>query len=404
MNAWLVAGEAPPVGADSRGAAVARSMGGVKVDHSAQTPTAVPAARIQLVMRVALVALVANAANAGCRDVEEAPAPGAMDDDEPALRDELSARFDRAAEQGFSGVALVIVGGEMVFGRGYGLADREEKRANTLQTAFDFGSVMKDVTAAAIFQLEDAGALALGDPLSRFFPDVPEDKAEITLLQLLQHSAGLDEYHDTTGDFEALTREQARAAIFAQELLFPPGDDEAYSNSGYTLLADVIETVSERAFTDYVREELLEPAGMRASGFYGDEPWERVDTAIGYDDERFGDNDPATWPLTWALVGNGGLVATAPDIARWLSALRAGDVLSEAAFARYEAELLEPNALELDGHAVYAFAGAGDYGLGGVAVDCPELDSRFVIASNARTELDIEAFAAELAQQLFARD
>jgi CubicO group peptidase (beta-lactamase class C family) len=273
-----------------------------------------------------------------------------------------------------------------------------------LQTAFDFGSIMKELTAAAIYQLQDEGALATGDALARFFPDVPEDKAEITLLQLLQHRAGLDEYHDREGDFEALSREDARAAIFAQELLFAPGEDEAYSNSGFTLLADVIETVSERAFTQYVHEELLVPAGMRASGFYGDDVWEHVDTAIGYDDERFADNDPATWPLTWALVGNGGLVATAPDVARWLLAVRTRDVLSLAAFARYESEYLAPTALELDGRVVHAFAGAGDFGLGGVAVDCPELDSRFVIASNARTAFDIEALAQDLAQELFAKD
>jgi CubicO group peptidase (beta-lactamase class C family) len=336
---------------------------------------------------------------AGCSKQDEA-APAEVDDDE--LRDALEARFDEAAEDGFEGVALVIVDGETVFERGYGLADRQSETENTLTTAFDFGSVMKDLTAAAIFKLEDQGALEAQDTLDAFFDDVPEDKAAITLLQLLQHSAGLDEYHDTEGDFEALTREEARTAIFAQELLFDPGSDEAYSNSGFTLLADVIEEASGRAFTQYVREELLEPARMRSSGFYGDQVWERVETAIGYDDLMFGDNDPASWPLTWALVGNGGLVATAGDVARWLSAVRDGRVLSEAAFARYEAEYLALGELELEGHAVYAFAGAGDFGLGGVAVDCPELDAQIVIATNTATVFDIEGLASELAMLVLA--
>lgn len=333
---------------------------------------------------------------AGC-DQDQAMVPQDMDG---ALREDLEARFDDAAGEGFEGVALVVVEGETVFERAYGLADRAREQANTLQTAFDFGSVMKDLTAAAIFKLEDDGALSTDATLGEIFEDVPEDKAAITLLQIVQHRAGFDEYHDTEGDFEALTRDEARAAIFAQELLFEPGSDEAYSNSGFTLLADVIEEESGRAFTDYIREELLEPAGMRASGFYGDDVWERVDTAIGYDDQAFQDNDPASWPLTWALVGNGGLVATAGDIARWLVAVREGRVLSEAAFARYDSEYLELGAVELNGHPVYAFAGAGDYGLGGVAVDCPELDTQLVIATNTYTVFDIEALAQELAMKL----
>ena len=330
---------------------------------------------------------------AGCRQ------PAEMDDE---LHEVLEARFDEASREGFEGVALVILGGETVFERGYGLADRRSKTANGLATAFDFGSVMKDLTAAAIFKLEAHGALHAEDTLAMLFEDVPEDKAEITVLQLVQHRAGLGEYHDTEGDFEALTREEARVAIFSQELLFEPGSDESYSNSGYTLLADVIEEASGRAFAEYVREELLEPARMRASGFYRDELWQRVDTAIGYDDQMFGDNDPATWPLTWALMGNGGLVATAGDVARWLVAVRDGQVLNGAAVARYEAEYLALGELEISGRAVYAYAGAGDYGLGGVAVECPELDARIVIATNTHTVFDIEALAEELARLVFA--
>ena len=82
---------------------------------------------------------------------------------------------------------------------------------------------------------------------------------------------------------------EARERIFAQELLFEPGTDEAYSNSGYTLLADVIETVSGVAFTDYVRSALFEPAAMNASGFYSEPVWQTVDTAIGYDASAFGE-------------------------------------------------------------------------------------------------------------------
>jgi CubicO group peptidase (beta-lactamase class C family) len=344
-----------------------------------------------------LIAVLATLALIGCEKSAAAGPIGA------SLARDVRLRFDEAARDGFSGTALVIAGGETLLERGYGLADREAERPNAPGTAFDFGSVMKDLTAAAVFKLEAEGALSTADTLVSVLEDVPADKAAITILQLVQHSAGFDEYHDTDGDFEAMTRLEARERILAQPLLFEPGSDEAYSNSGYTLLADIIEVAIERAFTDYVHSEILAPAGMAASGFYRDEVWNEVDTAIGYDAETFEDNDPASWPLTWALIGNGGLVATVPDVARWLVAMRDGGVLSESAFAAYEREYLEPSVVEVEGNAVYAFAGAGDYGLGGVAVDCPELDARFVIASNTYAVFDIESFAADLAMLVFAK-
>jgi CubicO group peptidase (beta-lactamase class C family) len=332
-----------------------------------------------------------------CGSVEPASPPEAED----SLAGELERRFDKAAEQGFSGTSLVVVRGETIFSQGYGMADRAEKVANGPDTAFDFGSIMKDLTAAAIFQLDAEGALSVDDPLSTFFPMAPADKAEITVLQLLQHRSGLREYHDTEGDFEPLTREQAREAIFAQKLRFAPGTREAYSNSGYTLLAHIIEIASGDRFTDYIEKTLLEPAGMNSTGFYGDSLWNDVDTAIGYGAKRFQDNDPASWIYTWALVGNGGLVATAPDLARWLSALHDGRVLHPDAYDAYSEQYLEPTAVEFEGQILHAYAGAGDYGLGGVAVDSPESETRLVIGTNAYEDFDVERFASKLVEVVF---
>ena len=312
------------------------------------------------------------------------------------LRMELEGSLDDAARDGFSGAVLIEVEGETVIARGYGMADRDAETPNDVSTAFDFGSVMKDVTAAAIYALQDRGELSVEDTLADLLPDVPEDKAGITVLQLLQHSAGLGEYHDTEGDFEAMTRLEARARIFDQELLFAPGDDEAYSNSGFTLLADIVEERSGQPFTAYVRQELLEPAGMSSTGFFGEPLWDEVETAIGYDAETFQDNDPASWPYTWALVGNGGLVSTVEDVQRWLVATREGQVLSADAFAAYDEEYLSLGSGELEGFVVYSYAGAGDFGLGGGALDCPEASTRIIFATNAYDTFDSEALAVEL--------
>jgi CubicO group peptidase (beta-lactamase class C family) len=328
----------------------------------------------------------------GCSDASSEPAP----DPSSALRAEVERRVEDAVAAGFSGSLLVTHRGERVLAGGYGLADRARELPNREDTAFDVGSIMKTLTTIAIFQLEEAGALALGDSLGTLLPDVPTDKAGITLLQIVQHRAGFDEYHDTQGDFEPMTQLEARARILEQELLFDPGSDEAYSNSGYTLLADVIETVSGETFTDFVRQHVFVPAGMDHSGFYADALWQDVDTAIGYEATTFGDNDPASWPYTWSLMGNGGLVTTVVDLERLTVALWNG-LLGPAALTALEQDYFSSGAAMLGGQPVYGQAGAGDYGLGGVLIDAPATSTRVIVATNTYDELDVENFAVELA-------
>ena len=331
-------------------------------------------------------------ASTGCSEGEPTQPPAPPSELERDLRELV----DGAVASGFEGSLLITVGGERVMTEGHGLANRERGLENTPDTAFDVGSIMKSFTATALFRLGEDGSVELSDTLGEIFPEAPADKAEITLRDVLQHSAGFDEYHDTEGDFEPMTRLEARERIFAQELLFEPGTDAAYSNSGYTLLADVIETVSGEPFVDYVRSALFEPAGLEQTGFYSEPLWQSVETAAGYDASTFGDNDPASWPYTWALVGNGGLVTTVLDLDRWLTALWDGRVVSETTLELMRTEYLAGGAAELDGTTVYSEAGAGDFGLGGVLVFAPEPDTRVLIATNSYDTYDIEALGLEL--------
>jgi CubicO group peptidase (beta-lactamase class C family) len=328
----------------------------------------------------------------GCSDPEQPPPSEPTSEKEREIR----SRIEDAVASGFSGSILVTLGGKRVITEAHGFANREEELENTPHTAFDVGSILKSFTATALFRLEQDGALELSDSIGDIFPEAPPDKAAITLLEVIQHRAGFDEYHDTTGDFEPMTRLEARARILAQELLFEPGTDSAYSNSGYTLLADVIETISGQTYTDHVRQALFEPAGLVQSGFYSEPIWETVETAVGYDASSFGDNDPAGWPYTWALVGNGGLVTTVLDLDRWLTALFGGRIVSDVTFDRLLSEYLEDGAADFGGQTVYAEAGAGDFGFGGVVMFAPASDTRVLIATNTYETFDIEALALEL--------
>ncbi|HEY2785393.1 MAG TPA: serine hydrolase, partial [Fimbriiglobus sp.] len=112
------------------------------------------------------------------------------------VRGELAGRLDdhmtKLESGGFSGVLLVAKDGGVILAKGYGMADRDKKIRTTADTVMCIGSVTKQFTGAAILKLEAQGKLKVTDPITRYFKDVPEDKAGITLHHLLTHSAGFE--------------------------------------------------------------------------------------------------------------------------------------------------------------------------------------------------------------------
>ena len=231
---------------------------------------------------------------------------------------------------GFSGAVLVAKNGEKIIHKGYGWAVREQKIPVTTRTVFDIGSISKSFTATAVMKLEQEGKLKVTDLIIWFFDNVPDDKKAITVHHLLTHSAGLGEYHDTKGDFEEMTREEAVQHIFNQKLKFKPGEDYAYSNSGFTLLAVIAEKVSGQPFKKFLRKQIFEPAGMSSTGFYRNPAWEKENVAHGYNDRKLGkENSPLAWPgITWALQGNGGMVSSAEDLFKFHQAMKGIVILS----------------------------------------------------------------------------
>lgn len=121
---------------------------------------------------------------------------------------ELGAKLDsqmrQLAAKDFSGVLFVAKDGQIVLNNGYGLANKEDKIAYSADTVFDIGSITKQFTGAAILKLEMQGKLRTTDKISKYFKDVPPDKADVTLHQLLTHSAGF--INGLGRDYEKLTR------------------------------------------------------------------------------------------------------------------------------------------------------------------------------------------------------
>lgn len=249
----------------------------------------------------------------------------------PPLGAQLDSALTAASGEGFSGVALVAKNGEIILSKGYGLANRAERIPMTPATIVQIGSNTKDFTAVAILQLMERGRLQLTDSIGKYFPDVPEDKRGITINNLLRHGAGLPQHLGT--DFDPLTREQEIRHALSSTLKFPPGTSRSYSNVGYSLLGAIIEQLSGKSYDEYVRDEILEPAGMKETGFL----LPHFDTkrlAHGYRDNEdrgtllakpHADDGPY-----WNLRANGGMLSTVGDMYRFYQVL-AGETLLKAA-------------------------------------------------------------------------
>ncbi len=273
---------------------------------------------------------------------------------------ELDAMLAEQVEDGFAGSVVVAQGDEVLHLAGYGLADRESGAPFEPGTVSTIGSLTKQFTGASILKLQEHGRLSVDDPTGRFFADAPADKSDITIHQLLTHTAGLPPALGS--DEEYVGREDYLAAVWQTELRSRPGDRHEYSNVGYSLLAAIVELRSGMSYEGFLRREFLEPLAMRHTG-YRLADWSGAPVAAGYrGDRHFGrviDKQTHQDGFSWHLVGNGGIHSTVGDMARWVRALRRGEALSSESTAALFGE--------------HADEGSGDsyYGYGWVTFHLP---------------------------------
>lgn len=237
---------------------------------------------------------------------------------------------------GFSGAALVAKDGKVLVESAHGLADRERKTPVRTDTIFDTGSITKQFTAAAILALESDGKLRVSDSISKYFKDVPQDKAGITIHHLLTHTSGLA--MGFGGDYQKVTRDEIVRNALASKLQSPPGERHAYSNAGYSLLAAIVEIVSGHRYDTFLRERLFRPAGMTSSGYFLLPKQMEGRLARGYregEDMKFAESAAATGGEMWNLIGNGGVLSTVGDLYKWMMALEQGKVLAKEARQKF---------------------------------------------------------------------
>lgn len=174
--------------------------------------------------------------------------------------------FNSKDKPGFA--IAVIKDDEVLFSKGYGLANLDYKIPITTSTVFDIASVSKQFTIFSILLLEEQGKLSLDDNIRKYVPEVPDFGKTITLKHLATHTSGLRDQWYLLGlagwqDEDVKTTEGILRLVSNQkELNFPPGEEFGYSNTGYTLLAEVVSRVSNMSFKDFAQENIFTPLKM----------------------------------------------------------------------------------------------------------------------------------------------
>lgn len=220
-----------------------------------------------------------------------------------------------------SGVAVAIVkDGKVVFKKGYGMANLEYGVPVTTKTVFNIASVSKQFTAFAIYLLEKQGKLSLEDDVRKYIAEVPDFGKTVKIKHLLGHTSGIKDQWSllTLAGWrmdDVMTTPQILRLISRQkELNFEPGSKYLYSNSGYTLAAEIVKRVSGQTFSEFMKKNIFERLEMNDTQFYDD--YERIvkNRAESYELESgvYKKKD-----LHLSADGATNLLTTVEDMAKW---------------------------------------------------------------------------------------
>ncbi len=238
----------------------------------------------------------------------------------------LFTAFDAGAQPGVA--VLVQRNDEVVYERGFGLADLSEHRRIDAQTLFRLASVSKQFTAAAVLKLEELERLSLDDLVSNYIPEL-SSYTGVRIRHLLNHTAGLPDYYDQYRFDPGSMPANSDVALALKDLASPqftPGEQFDYSNAAYEMLALLVERVSGMPFRDFMREKLFSAAGMKTAMVFDHTRPSIAKRALGYspDNNAYRLND---YDLLNGITGSGGVYASLRDFTAWLNALYAQQIL-----------------------------------------------------------------------------
>jgi CubicO group peptidase (beta-lactamase class C family) len=270
------------------------------------------------------ISLIAIAATAFLGSRTAAQAPGASI--QPQV-DKLFSRWTTSTPGCAVGADLK---GQPAVRAAYGMADLEHDVPITLDTIFEVGSVSKQFTAAAVLLLARDGRLSLDDKVRRHIPEMPDVAADITIRQMLNHTAGLRDWGGLAAiaGWPRTTRVHTHAHVLdivsrQRALNFEPGTRWSYSNTGYNLAAILVSRVSGMSFADFTKARIFEPLGMKDTSWRDDHTRIVKRRAVAYAQQLTGaGTGTSTVGLSTLMPfenvhGNGGLLTTVGDLMKW---------------------------------------------------------------------------------------
>ena len=283
-----------------------------------------------------------------------------------ATADERSDRVDKLFSDWDSthspGAAIAVIrDGEIIYERGYGMADLEHGVLIGPDSVFRIGSTSKQFTAFCVALLAHEDRISLDESIVSYIPELPEVYRPVTVRHLIHHTSGVRDYLELQAlagvtDYDFYTAEEALELLSRQRALnFPPGGEFLYSNSGYFLLGVIVERVCGKTLAEFARERIFEPLGMVSTHYHDDHTLIVPNRADGYSESG---GDGYYIDMTYLeIIGDGAVFTTVRDMALW-------DRVFYGGF--YDDELIEttltPGALNSGESLDYAFGlGVTDY-------------------------------------------
>ena len=258
-----------------------------------------------------------------------------------AQAEDLTSKFEQYMDKSvevdhFSGSVLVSKDGEVLFTKGYGLANVEHQVPNTPETKFRLGSITKQFTAMAVLILQEQDKFQLDDPIGKFIEDAPEAWEKVTIHHLLCHTSGVPSYTSQPDYMKKMSHAETVKSMIARfkdkPLDFAPGEKFSYSNSGYFLLGALIEKASGMSYEAFLKQAIFEPLGMKDSGY--DHPKTVLPhRASGYTRARAGVENAEYLDMAQPYAA-GSLYSTVEDLAKWDRALTDERLISKDSYVK----------------------------------------------------------------------
>lgn len=222
-----------------------------------------------------------------------------------------------------NGAVLIVKNNQVVCDTVLGYSDLKTKTPLQKETLFYIASLAKPITAIGIVLLEQENRLSFNDRASRYIKDLPAGLKEVTIHQLLTHTSGVRDYENSLSGKNGLTNEEVMQWLKRQVLQFKPGSHYQYSNSGYIILALIIEQITGKSMKTFLSEKIWKPLKAEHSFVYDKTSNAIPDRAIGFNKEKVYDD------YSQLTTGDGGIYATTGDLYKLDRALRNGLLLNK---------------------------------------------------------------------------